>query len=431
MSIKVLFISYYFPPQGGAGVQRSLKFVKNLPSFDISPVVVTGPGDGGRWTPKDNTLMSELPDSVVVHRADWPPYKDRLSFLKSIKGHAFLEKLEKWSVDCSLILVTMSPFVDAFIAQELSKRLEVPWIADLRDPWALDEFQVYRSGFHRRSQRNLMQTALSSASCVIMNTPEAVKKYQNSFVSETGQSVECVTNGYDYEDFSAEESRCLDTSYFNIVHTGTFHTDLGLRARKQKCINFLLKRSHPNINYLSRSPYYLLEVLSSIASEFPEISEKIKLVCVGLASDADKKLVLEKSRLEQVRFTGYVSHKESVSYLKQADLLFFPMHGLPAGERASIVPGKLYEYLASGRPVLAAVPEGDARDFSNRAGDCFICRPDSVAELRVAILGCYDRWSKNETKNSLRDFTYVSRFERARLSEKLSEIITEHAQVKG
>src|SRR5205823_1977284 len=82
-----------------------------------------------------------------------------------------------------------------------------------------------------------------------------------------------------------------------------------------------------------------------------------------------------------IRFSGYVSHHESVELIRTADLLFLPMHNLPAGKRSRIVPGKTYEYMATGRPILAAVPEGDARDYLEKSGTAFICKPDDVDHM--------------------------------------------------
>src|SRR5260370_28469671 len=150
--MKVLFIAYYFPPLGGAGVQRAQKFVQYLPSEGFLPVVITGPASReDRWTPQDKTLIHSIPLEVPVHRVAGP--------IPSVKGklRSRLETLltlpssfSKWWIQSAtevgysaadgeaLILATMSPFESGEVARRLSRRLGIPWVADLRDPCALD-----------------------------------------------------------------------------------------------------------------------------------------------------------------------------------------------------------------------------------------------------------------------------------------------------
>jgi glycosyltransferase involved in cell wall biosynthesis len=122
-----------------------------------------------------------------------------------------------------------------------------------------------------------------------------------------------------------------------------------------------------------------------------------------------------------VRPLGYLPHAASVELLRSADLLFLPMQKLADGRRAGNVPGKTYEYLASGRPILAAVPPGDARDLLERAGAAFVCEPDDVAAIerilaeRVRALGA--------EPGPERDFAVVGEYEWARLTGRVAEVL--------
>jgi glycosyltransferase involved in cell wall biosynthesis len=129
----------------------------------------------------------------------------------------------------------------------------------------------------------------------------------------------------------------------------------------------------------------------------------------------------ERRRLDggYARVHGYLTHRESVDLVRSADLLFLPMHDLPEGRRALTVPGKTYEYLASGRPILAAVPDGDARDMLERAGTAVLCRPADVPGIARVIGEQIERKQRGAPPPEL-DTAMVARYERRRLSERLA-----------
>src|SRR5436305_16100 len=162
--VPVLFIAYHFPPVGGAGVQRSHKFVRYLPNQGFLPIVVTGPGPAGdRWSPGEIGSAIEFGSEVQVLRAAGPipPTNGRWTG-KLNRWLARSDGFSKWWIRAAgeasdrsingakLIFATMSPFSTAEVACRVARRHGIPWVADLRDPWALDEMQIYPSGLHRR-----------------------------------------------------------------------------------------------------------------------------------------------------------------------------------------------------------------------------------------------------------------------------------------
>ncbi|MBC2608249.1 glycosyltransferase [Pelagicoccus albus] len=418
---KILFISYHFPPQGGAGVQRSLKFAKYLPSFGVQPYILTSDKlVESRWTPKDDSMMKELPEGIAVTRAPWS-HEIGSSKWKKLRDEAIKLVQEQ---ELSAILVTMSPFEDAALAEAISKATNIPWIADLRDPWALDEFQSYRSGFHRSKERKKMESALAGASSIIMNTPVAAKALQNAYPSFSDKKIYCVTNGFDSEDINRDPDAPseIEKKKFNIVHTGTFHTELGQRQQKRKVLNTLLSRHAKGVEFLPRSPFYLFQALSKIKADRPEVYEKLNIVFAGVSGQAEKDLTQAFGLEDSVTQIGYVSHDQSVGYLHYADLLFLPLHHIPSGNNASIVPGKTYEYLASGKPILGALPQGDAREFVANYSKGTVCDPKDVQAMYNCILAEYEKWlSKADTR--VADSQYLTQFERRTLTENLSKII--------
>jgi glycosyltransferase involved in cell wall biosynthesis len=132
---------------------------------------------------------------------------------------------------------------------------------------------------------------------------------------------------------------------------------------------------------------YLLEALEQVARDRPDVAARIELHLAGVLSPEDLAVI---GRTTSVRTHGYLAHPEAVRLMRSADLLFLPMHELPEGRRATIVPGKTYEYLAAGPPILAAVPDGDARDILLEAGTASVCRPSDGACLARAIVARVD-----------------------------------------
>ena len=145
----------------------------------------------------------------------------------------------------------------------------------------------------------------------------------------------------------------------------------------------------------------------------------IALDLAGVVSPEDPQAAAD---LEFVRFLGYLPHTQSVALIRSADLLFLPMHKIRSGARAGIVPGKTFEYLATGKPILAAVPEGDARDLVQAAGTGLVCEPDDVTAMVRIIRAEIARWESGEPAPAVDD-AYVRRFERKALTGEVAEVL--------
>ena len=420
---KVLFISHFFPPTGGAGVQRSVKFVKYLPSLGYLPLVLTGAGRSpSKWTPEDESLTRDIPAEVPVFRAE----KNAGTATNAAEvRHQALVALGSQIIEREkpgLIFVTMSPFSDARVAAELASRHGLPWVADLRDPWALDEFQVFRTGFHRWQARLRMAQALSSATSVIMNTPEATRYFRAQFPALAGKAHVSITNGFDADDF-AGVTRRAHTGTFTIVHSGYFHVELGLRQQRRSLEYRILGRTEPGVAFLPRSHFYLLRALEAWNKVAPQDAKRVRVVCLGVPSAVDQALVDQSPVREIFEFTGYLPHRDCVERVRNADLLFLPMHALPAGQRARLVPGKTYEYMAAARPILAAVPAGDARDFVEASGSALVCDPVDWKAMQHLLAQQFRAWEQQRDLVQRRP-GFLAQFERRQLSAQLAEEFT-------
>lgn len=422
--MRVLFIAHYFPPIGGAGVQRIVKFVKHLQSLGIFPIVLSGDGNpGGQWSPEDQSLLAEVGSKVPIFRVIDPPkahhqskrQRDRLRVQSQLElGERVINEVAP-----DMILVTMSPFQDSLVAAELSRRHDMPWVADLRDPWALDEFQEYESALHRRLELRKMRSTLCTASLIIMNTPEAETKLRETFPELDPAKVTNITNGYDADDFKVPVER-PGSDLFTIVHSGHLHTESGLRQKKYDLLYRALGRIESGVKLLPRSHFYLIEALRRWRLEDPGIERRVALVLVGALRDQDVDLVKRSPVAGMAQFTNYLSHADSLRWVRTADLLFLPMHKLPEGRRATIVPGKTYEYMASGRPILGAVPDGDAKDLILRCGTGRVCDPDDPKAMLEIIKEQFNKWQRGAAPDR-QNVEFVKMFERKRLAKSLAD----------
>ena len=383
----ILFLAYHFPPTGGAGVQRSAKFARYLPDSGFTPFVLTGPGPSAQehWTPRDESLSAELFDDLYVGRiasprppssSGWRGRAERWLRIRSPFASWWVDgvtEAARSAPDADLVYASLSPYESAEAAAVIARERDVPWIADLRDPWALDEMRVEPTALHRRAEKQRMRKELGSAAAIVMNTAEAAERLAVEFPGLESRVAGAIPNGYDPSDMEVEPEPRGDDS-FRIVHTGYLHTELGSAQRRRGRLQQALGGSTAGLEILTRSHVYLLRALERVRDRDPELS--IELHLAGVTSPAD-----EAEAAPGVYFRGYVPHRDSIALLRSADLLFLPMHNLPPGTRATIVPGKTYEYIGSGRPILAAVPDGDARDILTSLEQAHLCRPDDVEEM--------------------------------------------------
>jgi glycosyltransferase involved in cell wall biosynthesis len=438
---RVLFLAYHFPPIGGAGVQRSVKFVRHLPELGWEPTVITGPQTGrGRWTPVDDSLVADLPREVEVRRLSQPPPAESTGWRRRAERLARLDApFARWWVEgavaagrgvenTDVIFASMSPFESAVAAARLGRELGTPWVADLRDPWALDEVAVFPTAVHRRVELRRMSRLLSTAAAVIMNTEEAARAAR-SLPGLDRTPIHAIPNGWDASDFRGPPAP-VDTSVLSIVHTGYLHTELGLRHRRTARLRGLVGGTAVAVDFLPRSHVYLLRALDRVLAARPDALGTIELHLAGVLSAEDARVIEAFPHRDVVRAHGYVPHSESVSMVRSAGLLFLPMHDLPDGHRARIVPGKAYEYLASERPILAAVPDGDARDLmeSLRDSRVHVCRPKDVACMAAAIERELDR-PPSERVAPARRRAMLAQYERGELSHRLADVLAEAARV--
>jgi glycosyltransferase involved in cell wall biosynthesis len=243
-----------------------------------------------------------------------------------------------------------------------------------------------------------MRRDLGSADAVVMSTPEAVRRVRRAIPELDDKVVLAIPNGFDAADFERPVEPRSD-GVFRIVHTGYLHTELGYQQRRHARLRRALGGTAPGVDFLTRSHFFLLQAVDRLLQDDPSLASTLEVHLAGVASDVDREVA---AGSPVVKMPGYLSHDQTLDLLGTADLLFLPMHDLPPGVRAGIVPGKTYEYLASGRPILAAVPDGDARDLLEEAGGTALCRPADVDGLAGAIRKHLERFRAGEAAEAPR-----------------------------
>jgi glycosyltransferase involved in cell wall biosynthesis len=388
---RVLFLSYSFPPIGGAEAQRNARLVRHLPQHGYEPVVLTGSGSPN-WTPLDPSLRL---DGVEAYRLTapepprsgaWGRRAERWLRCPSAWGrwwHEEARRTARRAVQVDLVHASIAPYETAETAVAVARELRRPLVVDFEHPWALDEMMVYPTRAHRALELARMRRVLSAADAVIMNTPEAARRVRELV---PGKRVTVVPSGVEHDDFAAGPAERGD-GVFRIIHTGLLHTDLAVAHRRYGAFRRILGGSIPGVDLMTRSHVFLLEALARVEQD---LRRPVELHLVGELTPEDEAALANAP--VPVRRHGFLPHADTVALIRTADLLFLPLPDVRAGDRVGIVPCKTYEYLASGKPILAAVPDGDARDLLAQSGTALICRPADVAGLARALARELRRW---------------------------------------
>jgi glycosyltransferase involved in cell wall biosynthesis len=228
-----------------------------------------------------------------------------------------------------------------------------------------------------------MRRALAGAAAIVMAAPEAAARVCHSFPELADRVVTGIPIGFEPADFDVAPAGRRD-GVFRIVHTGSMHTDFGRRLRATRTRRRLLGGTFPGVDFLTRSHVFILEAIEVLLREQPSLRGRIELHLAGDLTAGDRAIA---ERHDFVRMPALLPHRETVALMRSADLLFLPMQNLPEGVRAGLIPYKTYEYLAAGRPILAAVPDGDVRDMLGGVGHATLVRPDDVEAMTSALRG--------------------------------------------
>ena len=359
---KVLIIAYYWPPAGGPGVQRWLKFVEYLPEFNIEPIVYVP--ENPNYPIVDTSLLDEVPNNITILKQPIKePYRlagflskkeskriskgiihqpKRQSFIEKlmlyIRGNFFIpdarknwvkpsvEYLSKYIQENNIetIITTGPPHSLHLIGMQLKQKLGVKWLADFRDPWTT-------IGYHKKlkltnrsatKHKQLERDVLQSADEIITTSYTTSKEFQ----SIVNKKITTITNGYDNQEITSKK---LDEK-FTISHIGSLLSE--------------------------RNPKVFWKVFQELLNENEDFKNNFQLNLIGVVSDDVLNSIYNHQLKNYVNLVGYVSHQEAVNYQKQSQVLL--LIEIDSDDTKCIIPGKLFEYMVSERPIIAIGPEG-------------------------------------------------------------------------
>ncbi|SFA89969.1 Glycosyl transferases group 1 [Flavobacterium swingsii] len=422
---KVLIITYYWPPAGGPGVQRWLKFVKYLPDYNIQPIVYIP--ENPTYPIVDEGLVSEVSNQAIILKnkivepyqlasifskkstkgisSGIIPNQKKQSFIQKllliVRGNLFIpdarilwvkpsvKYLEKYISENNIdtIITSGPPHSLHLIGLKLKQNLNVKWFADFRDPWTTIGYHsaLKLSSYAEKKHKNLERNVLNTADTIIVTS----KTTKAEFQAITSKPIEVITNGYDVENISKQS---LDEK-FTLAHIGSFLSD--------------------------RNPMILWESLSELIAENEKFANHFQLKLIGKVSQEILDAIDTFNLNSYINNLGYVSHKEAVEYQKKSQILL--LIEIDSPETKSIIPGKLFEYMVSERPIIAIGPKGS--DFA-----------EIITETNTGVFFTYDQ--KERLKNQILSYfelyltqkltvspVGLQQYSRKNLTEKLSKLV--------
>ncbi len=421
---KVLIITYYWPPAGGPGVQRWLKFVKYLRDFSIEPIIYIP--ENPNYPIRDEAFINEIPTGLKIYKhLIFEPYKLASFFFGKktkkissgiiqtknqsvlektmlwVRGNLFIPDARKYWIKPSIsylsaiiqnenidtIITTGPPHSVHLIGLKLKEKLMVKWISDFRDPWTSISYHknLRLTQYAQRKHKNLESKVLKTADKIIV-TSKTTKK---EFLNITKQPIEVITNGFDhFYDGDIE----LDAN-FSIAHIGSFLSE--------------------------RNPENLWKVLYALTIENKAFKEALQIKLVGVVSDEVLASINAHGLAPFVDFVGYVSHEEALIIQRKSQILL--LAEINTFETKGIIPGKLFEYMSAKRPILALGPKGwDAEQIIKETATGKAFNYAQVAELKKVLLEWFIDYQQHKLVINSTNFENYSRRE---LTRKLAALL--------
>jgi len=428
-------IAYHFPPRPGVGVQRSAKFAKYLPSFAYEPHIITVSEDQFNGVCKlDSGLLAEVAH-LRIHRV-WSserfvrtlahfglsplvefvlrPDKTRLWVRHAIRAARRIAQQH----NIELVYASLSPWSSVLVGLALKREFGIPLVLDFRDPWTQSTMTLWPSRIHYWYDRLTERNAISEADAVVVATPGMAAVMLEAY-PWLRPKLNVIYNGYDSTDVSGD-GPSNDESRLTIGYAGTF-ADWSPHARFRRKLKERLGYRICAVDESTYSPLFLLRAVCELLAERPDLRRLIRLRFAGLFGEANQSLVTQLGLADVVDLRGYLSHMEAVDLLQRSDVLFLGIETERDRRRSYNVSGKIFEYLGLHKPILAAVPEGDAADLVRQARAGWVVDPYDVAGMK-ALLRHLIAEKRSHGIGIHPNLSFIRQFDRRRLTAQLADV---------
>jgi hypothetical protein len=421
---KVLIITYYWPPAGGPGVQRWLKFVKYLRDFDIEPLVYAP--ENPNYPLVDTSFLQEIPQGIKVYKQKiFEPYglakifsrkktKQISSGIITTKNQSAVEKILLWirgnlfipdarmfwvgpsvkflskliaDEGINTIITTGPPHSIHLIGHRLKSGSQINWIADFRDPWTSIGYhnKLRLTAWAQKRHKRLEHLVLNEADRIIVTSART----KEEFSGLTGKPIVIITNGYD----SREEKPTELDADFTVSHIGSLLS--------------------------GRNPINLWKALSELIRENEDFKLKFKLQLAGVVSSDVMDSIQAYGLGPYTNVLGYLSHHDAVQFQNRSQVLL--LIEIDSDETKGIIPGKVFEYMAATRPILGVGPrDWEVAALLETSNTGAVYNHQQFNELKQTLLHWFREY---QNKRLSLPFANIAHYHRRELTRELAKQI--------
>ncbi len=447
--MTILFLAIEYPPLNTAGVFRSWKFAKYLPSFGIKPVVLTL--DEGNATTlfggvEDSSLLEDAVDGVEVIRVKFDRLEShaRGSLLRFLRvyfqiedriGRSWRRSLMRRLPDIvekykpRAIYVSLPPFSAGRLALDIARRYQLPLIVDMRDGWSQWRVGPFASWFHYYLTVRRERALLLAASLVVTVTQQLATMFARTHSAILGSDIRVITNGYDFDlslpDTIEVPSRAT-SSHILIGYVGNFYYEpekylAHMTPWWKKRLHRKIQFSSIKEDWLYRSPYFFLRALSHLFERRPEFREMVRFEVMGVNAEWLREMSANFGIADCCTFHPRSRYADVLRFQEQCDAFLATSVKVPDGEDYAIA-SKTFEYLRYGKPIVGFVSRGAQRDFLLDSGVGVLCDPDNVEASTRSLERVIDGGFALQP-----DLRFLSRFHRRELALELARAIRDVA----
>ena len=408
---KVLVISYYFPPSGGPGVQRVLKFIRHLPKFGWEPIVLTVT-EQADFIIRDDSLMSEIPGNLNLKRtAIFEPY----SFYRKLTGKGESAELDLNALNVSqggkqklgerislflrewlfipdarvgwlpfaffaglaiirkhkplIIFSSGPPNTVHLIAYLLKKITNTPWVADFRDPWFKYLVPERKYFLPRKIDHWMARQVVTCCDQIVTVCKGVRRELEHDFRDWVTDKIEIITNGYSRENFYRIQTNDNLKTEFRLVYVGSIFVKYDMSS--------------------------LITAINALWDEQNNFTNYFKFIICGRVDQNVRQAFEESKFASAIEYLGYRNYIEALEIMQSATVLLLYIMDSERGK--NIPTSKLYEYLGAGKPILALSPkDSDAAEIINDVKAGIIASPANTEAIKSALAILFNDWQKDE-----------------------------------